>query len=397
MCKKIIFILSLFLFAIGVNAKDIIIYHTTDIHGQYLSRADANNNQYSGFTRLATFLKQTKQPYLLLDSGGFSNDSEEINISDAQKTIDLMNKIGYKALTIGDSDINLGKDGLAETLQNFRGDILAMNITNINLPNKEIKAHNMYKIGGIKVGVIGVAMGNTDFVNIPSTQDFEDQILALKDAGAKLIIILAHDSMLDDKETPQNQKSKIIEAIKDAPSLGELSLVLGGHSHIQTSLGRFTNKDGKGPWILTSAPNLETVTKIIIHQDDRTGQITVTEPQFIRLEGTEDKKIQNYLTLLQELEEKAAKLAQEKAAAEQAAKEQAEQAAAKLAEEKAQAEQAAKIAAEQVEKAEKEKLVVELIAEQPIVEEKPAEIKTITEKPTVEKQVKVKPAKVPQK
>ena len=367
MCKKITFIISLCLFASGIYAKDIVIYHTTDIHGQYLSRADADNNQYSGFTRLATFLKQTKQPYLLLDSGGFSNDSAEVNILDAKKSIDLMNKIGYKAITLGDSDINLGKDGLAETLLSFNGDILAMNMQNINLPKKEIKAHNMYKIGGIKVGVIGVAMGNTDFVTIPSTQDFEDQILALKDAGAKVIIILAHDSMLDNKETPQKQKSKIIEAIKDAPSLGELSLVLGGHSHIQTSLGKFTNKDGKGPWILTSAPNLDTITKITIHKDDKTGKITVKEPLFIRLEGAEDKKIQKYLNLLKEKEERAAKLAQEKAAAEQAAKEQAEQAAAKLAEEQAKAEQAAKIAAEQVEK---EKLVIELIAEQPIVEEK---------------------------
>ncbi|MCR5505109.1 MAG: metallophosphoesterase [Elusimicrobiaceae bacterium] len=385
MCKKILFIFSLCLFAIGVNAKDIVIYHTTDIHGQYLSRADADNNQYSGFTRLATFLKQTKQPYLLLDGGGFANDAEEVNILDARKSIDLMNKIGYKAITLGDSDFNLGNIGLTETLPNFRGDILAMNIQDINLPKKEIKAHNMYKVGGIKVGVIGVAMGNTDFVTIPSTQDFEDQILSLKDAGAKVIIILAHDSMLDDEETPQEQKSQIIEAIKDAPSLGELSLVLGGHSHIQTSFGRFTNKDSKGPWILTSAPNLETVTKIIIHQDDRTGQITVTEPQFIRLEGTEDKKIQKYLDLLKEKEEKAAQLAQEKAAAEQAA--------AKFAEEKALAEQVAKFVAEQAEKA---KADIENIAKEQKAKQA-ADIKTVTEKPAVKNQNKVKPAKVPQK
>ncbi len=393
MCKKILFIFSLCLFAIGVNAKDIVIYHTTDIHGQYLSRADADNNQYSGFTRLATFLKQTKQPYLLLDGGGFANDAEEVNILEARKSIDLMNKIGYKAITLGDSDFNLGNIGLTETLPSFRGDILAMNIKNINLPKKEIKAHNMYKVGGIKVGVIGVAMGNPDFVTIPSMQDFEDQILALKDAGAKVIIILAHDSMLDDEETPQEQKSQIIEAIKDAPSLGELSLVLGGHSHIQTSFGRFTNKDGKGPWILTSAPNLETITKITIHQDNKTGKITVKEPEFIRLEGNEDKKIQNYLTLLQELEEKAAQIAQEKAAAEQAAKEEAEQAAAKLAEEKAQAEQVAKIAVEQAEKA---KADIENIAKEQKAKQA-ADIKTVTEKPAVKNQNKVKPAKVPQK
>lgn len=295
MFQKILLVLSLFIFPLGTWAKDIVIYHTTDTHGRYFSQTDAEGNQYAGFARLATLLKDTKQSYLLLDSGNFMSGSEMANFSRGMYSIDLMNRIGYKAITIGNHDTDFGEEGLSNILAHFRGDVLAMNMPDINMP------YNMYKVGGIKVGVIGVAMNNADFIkinNAPTADDFEKLIQTLKDNGAEVIIILAHDTVLDDENTPENQKSNIFQAIKDTASFGELSLVLGGHSHNPTLVGRITNKDGKGPWVLQSTPYLEAVTKIVIHKNK--GKITIDEPEFIKLEGKEDKKINKYLDLIQQ-------------------------------------------------------------------------------------------------
>ena len=304
MFKKIILLFSILILTVSVWAKDIIIYHTTDIHGHYFSRQDKQGKDFGGFARFAGILKDTKQPYLLLDSGDFSSGSYEANISGGKYSIDLMNKTGYTALTIGNHDSDFGDEGLGKMLSGFRGDILAMNVSDFNIPKKQVKPHAIYKVGGIKVGVIGVAMdgsgsGRIKIVNSPSVQDFEDQIQELKEKGSEVIIILAHDSLLSNDEISIDKKSNILENISQTPSLGYVSLVLGGHAHTQALLGQITNMEGKGPWVLEDGPYLESISKTIIHKDKKTGKITVKEPEFIRLEGKEDKKINKYLNTIQ--------------------------------------------------------------------------------------------------
>lgn len=299
MFQRILLFLSLFIFSVAAEAKEIVIYHTTDIYGSFAGQTDEEGNQYGGFARLAALIKETKQPYLLLDSGDFN--SNQAVFSEGAYTIDLMNKVGYNAITLGNHDAAFNSEGLADVLSNFHGDILAMNVTGINMPKKQIKENNIYKVGGIKVGVIGVARGDSDSdvkINTPSTADFEEQIQTLKGNGAEVIIILAHDSMLNKENIPENKKSNILQSIINTASFGELSLMLGGHALTPVLVGRLTNKDTKGPWILESAPYLQSVTKIVIDKDKKTGKISVKEPQFIKLNGKEDKKIKRYVDLI---------------------------------------------------------------------------------------------------
>ena len=79
--KKSSLCLALVLFAFGSYAKDVAIYHTSDMHGHYFSRPDETGIPFGGFARLETFLQQSEHPFILLDSGDFSNGSYEANTS----------------------------------------------------------------------------------------------------------------------------------------------------------------------------------------------------------------------------------------------------------------------------------------------------------------------------
>ena len=292
--------ISLLLLISGTWAKEIVIYHTTDMHGHYFSRADKNGNDIGGFARLATVLKNTPQPYLLLDSGDFSSGSYEANLSGGKYSTDLMNMVGYTALTIGNHDSDFGDAGLSKMLADFKGDILAMNMSDLHIPNKNIKPHAIYKVDGIKVGVIGVAMDGSGsermkIVNAPSTKDYEKQIRALKRKGAKVIIVLAHDSMLAGDNVSKDKRTNILIPIEQAKNFGDVSLMLGGHAHTQTLVGKITDEEGRGPWVLESGPYMGSVTKIVINKDDRTGEITINQPEFIILDGEEDSNVKSYL------------------------------------------------------------------------------------------------------
>ncbi len=300
MYKKLSLFVTAMLLVTSVWAKDIIIYHTTDMHGHYFSRFDKSGKQFGGFARLATFLNKTSEPFILLDSGDFSSGSYEANISGGKYSTDLMNRMKYTALTIGNHDSDFGDEGLSKMLADFKGDVLAMNMSNLHIPNKNIKPHAVYDVDGIKVGVVGVAMDGSGaermkIVNAPSTQEFEVQLQALKKEGAQVIVILAHDSMLSDTSISPDKRSNILDPIRQAPSFGDIGLMIGGHAHTQRLVGKLTAQDGRGPWVVEGGPYMGSITKTIIHQDDHTGEISVNQPEFITLDGEEDSKIKKYL------------------------------------------------------------------------------------------------------
>lgn len=302
--KKIAGMLCALFLAVGLYAKDIVIYHTTDMHGHYFSREDKNGQPYGGFARLASLLKNTQEPYLLLDGGDFSSGSYEANKSAGKYSTDLMNLTGYAALTVGNHDSDFGDKGLSQMLGDFKGDILAMNMSNLSISNKIIKPYEVYDVGGLKVGVIGVAMDGSGMermkiVNAPSPEAFETQIQAVKKKGAQVIVLLAHDSMLTDDAISRDKRTNILEPIQQAPSFAEIGLMLGGHAHTQQLVGKL-GADGKGPWVLEGGPYMGSVSKTVIHQDDQTGEITVKQPQFIKLTGAESADIQAYLNSIRE-------------------------------------------------------------------------------------------------
>ncbi len=305
---------SLFLAAVSLfilpylSAKEIALYHTSDIHGYFFSRPDKNGQNYGGFAALESVLQAEQRPFLLLDSGDFSSGNKEANDSDGKLSIDLMNRAGktpqnfkgqgYAALTIGNHDSDFGDERLGKTLSHFNGDILSINIKDFQIPDKELKPYAFYEVGGKKLAVIGFSLDGSGMrgmrlekVTPQILENLMSEVLAQDPAA---VIFLAHDSIGDSRKPSSFLPT--LEGVKIARE--NIDVILGGHAHVLQN----TQKLGqKGPLFVESGAMLEGVGRVIFDFDDKTGKLKSVKAEYIRLDGVQEPQT---AMLLDRLEDK---------------------------------------------------------------------------------------------
>ena len=135
-------------------AEKLAVYHTSDIHGYYFSRADKSGQPTGGFAVLENVLLKETEPFVLLDSGDFSSGNKEANASDGRYSIELMNAAGktpknvrgqgYAALTIGNHDSDFGAETLGQMLGGFNGEVISVNVEGLQIPGKEISPYKIF-------------------------------------------------------------------------------------------------------------------------------------------------------------------------------------------------------------------------------------------------------------
>jgi 2',3'-cyclic-nucleotide 2'-phosphodiesterase (5'-nucleotidase family) len=283
--KKFI-LFFVFLFPIALFAKQIAVYHTSDIHGYYFARENAQGERYGGFAALESLLKKETLPFILLDSGDFSSGNKEANDSDGKYSIDLMNmagntpknfrKRGYAALTIGNHDSDFGDEKLSKMLKFFDGDVLSINIKGL-----KVKPYKIYKVDGIKVAVIGFSLDGPGMTGMRIVKIDENKLKTVMKNVLKhkpqVVILLAHDSIGDSRKP-----SNVLDTIAAVPlAKNNIDLFLGGHAHIE-NISRILGPEG--PLFVEDGSMLEGVGRIIIDIDDKTGKINDIQAQYIKLD-----------------------------------------------------------------------------------------------------------------
>ncbi len=305
-----IFVLSVIscLFTSYLNAKEIALYHTSDIHGYFFTRADKNGQNYGGFAALESVLQAEERPFILLDSGDFSSGNKEANASDGKLSIDLMNRAGksaqnfkgqgYAALTIGNHDSDFGDERLGNTLSHFNGDILSINIKDFQIPNKTLKPYAFYEVGGKKLAVIGFSLDGSGMRGMSLVKitgaDLEKTIQEVLTHKPDAVIFLMHDSIGDARKP--SSFLPILEGVKTARE--NLDVILGGHAHVLQN----TRKLGeKGPLFVESGAMLEGTSRVIFDFDDQSGALKSVKAEYVRLDGVQEPET---AALLETLEDK---------------------------------------------------------------------------------------------
>lgn len=218
------------------------ILHTNDIHGNILPRQDFSDSSTSdkklnigGEAAAATIINSERKQaaekgenFLLLDSGDMSMGTSLSGMFEGKPMIDVMNKQGYDAATIGNHDFDWGIDALQNMIQNADFPFLAANIRDkFGKPLPNTQPFVIKELPGLKVGLVGVItpetaeISNDDHVR---QMDFQDPVASLnvtipemKRQGAELIVVLSHSGLDQDK--------RIAEKVKG------VDLIVGGHSH----------------------------------------------------------------------------------------------------------------------------------------------------------------------
>lgn len=218
--------------------KTISVVHVNDTHG----RVEENEkNGELGFAKLKTYYdnKNVADNALLLNAGDVIHGTTFATISKGDSVINVMNQMGFDAMTAGNHDFNYGYQRLVELKNKANFPIFGANVVNENGDNI-LDSDKIIEINGVKVGIFGLATEETKTKSSPantegltfvdSVETAQNEVTNLKNQGADVIICLSH--LGEDKESKET--STLI-----AENVEGIDLIVDGHSHTELQNGRY--------------------------------------------------------------------------------------------------------------------------------------------------------------
>lgn len=215
----------------------IVILHTNDLHGNLLPVTDKKvappPEKVGGSAYIAGLVKQIRGSnfgkVLLLDAGDIAQGTLVSNYFYGRPVIEVMNRMGYDAMVLGNHEFDWGMKALNEMLKVARFPVLAANVVD-RATGKSLgftKPYCVLDVAGIKVGIIGVANPFTPTITkaanvkglefLSPERSVEAYSAELRKQGIRVIGVVSHLGIEGDE--------------KLAASIGGLAFIVGGHSH----------------------------------------------------------------------------------------------------------------------------------------------------------------------
>lgn len=218
--------------------KTISVVHVNDTHG----RVEENEkNGELGFAKLKTYYdnKNVANNALLLNAGDVVHGTTFATISSGDSVVNVMNQMGFDAMTAGNHDFNYGYQRLIELNEKANFPIFAANVVNEE-GNNILDADSIIDVDGVKVGLFGLATEETKTKSSPantegltfvnSIETAKNEVANLKNQGAQVIICISH--LGEDKESVETS-TMIAENVEG------IDLIVDGHSHTELQNGRY--------------------------------------------------------------------------------------------------------------------------------------------------------------
>lgn len=256
--KKLFLIIALFCATLTVSAqktKTVEILHTNDTHSCILplnpNLADTLVAGRGGFLRRIAMIEQErkKNPDLLLfDSGDFSQGSPFYTLFKGDVEVELMNRMGYDAVTIGNHEFDFGLDNMARIFRAAKFLVVCSNYDFTGTPLQGIvKPYIVIKRSGLRIGVFGICPPMDGLVDAAKCEGVKyldpiktaDDVARMlkRDKKCDLVVCLSHLGWI----VKQN-----VDDHKMMSGNHDIDVVLGGHSHtFFETLQYIENADGK--------------------------------------------------------------------------------------------------------------------------------------------------------
>ena len=214
-----------------------VILHTNDVHGaidKYAKVAALKNECYD----------RGASAVVLLDAGDFSQGSTYVSLSKGATAVELMNAVGYDAVTLGNHEFDYGFPQLKANLSNSAADFL---VTCVNLVDD--KGDPIFAPGAtapvtdaddnplFNLTVMGVATPETQtkanpalmkgltFLSGQKLYDAANAVIkvAREEGNADIVIALTHLGV-----DASSEPNRSIDFVKNVP---DVDIVIDGHSH----------------------------------------------------------------------------------------------------------------------------------------------------------------------
>ncbi|CUH52781.1 bifunctional metallophosphatase/5'-nucleotidase [Shimia marina] len=232
----------------GMAAADYTLHivHINDLHSRiepinkYDSTCKAEDNAegkcFGGYARVASKVAELRkdlegQNLLVLDAGDQYQGSLMYTTYKGDVEIEMMEKIGFDAMAVGNHEFDDGPEGLLKLVEGVSFPVISGNIdvSQSDVLAGKVANHVVLEVGGEKVAIISALATDTAETSSPGEAViFEDEIAALQadvDAlsaeGVTKIIALNHVGV--------NKDMAIAAAVSG------IDAVVGGHSHTEFS------------------------------------------------------------------------------------------------------------------------------------------------------------------
>jgi 5'-nucleotidase/UDP-sugar diphosphatase len=220
------------------NVRPLTILHSNDLHAHLLPE-----DGRGGFARLATAVKQEKTncvACLYLNAGDMVQGTPVSTLFHGAPVYEIANLLGLDASTLGNHEFDYGWRRVQEFARIAKFPIVSANVVNAKGDSITGTPHIVKTVGGIRVAIIGVILGNLSgnlvtpeqvgpWQVLPVVETVRKQAQALR-AESDLIVVLGHI----------HDKGEVDEILRTVP---EVSVVVAGHNHV--AYPAMMNVDGR--------------------------------------------------------------------------------------------------------------------------------------------------------
>lgn len=232
------------------NMVKITVLGTSDLHGAVNSWSYESNKDYGnvGLVKIYSIVKAVREENpntLVVDNGDnlqgsiLTDDLYNTDLSKPNPMIDMMNLIGYDAMTLGNHEFNFGLDLIKKAEKEANFPILSANIYNKADESHFVKPYIIKEVEGVKVGILGLTVPSIPRWDGPRVTSLmfkhmgeEAKVYAkeLKEEGADVIVAVVHSGLETRHEEDGSDAARFV-----AEYAPEIDIMLTGHDHSQVN------------------------------------------------------------------------------------------------------------------------------------------------------------------
>jgi len=243
---------------LGTARSRVTILHTNDTHARIEPFPDSAPRYagMGGVARRTTLIRQLRSQYpdsLLLDAGDVFQGTPYFNKYNGALDFEVMSKMGYDAVTIGNHEFDNTVRGFEEVMDKARFPFVSTNY-DFGTTRMGLRVHKFLirQVAGVKIGIfgLGVAFENLVLPHLHRGVTYLDPVEVAADTTAHLrgyhqcdmVICLSH---IGYRYSDDRVSDRVV-----ARQVDGIDLIIGGHTHtFMPEPELFEKPDGSRTWV----------------------------------------------------------------------------------------------------------------------------------------------------
>ena len=266
----------------AINNDDIVILYENDVH--------CTVEGYSKLSAMKKELQETHSYVGVVSGGDFIQGNSLGVISKGEYIVNLMNLVGYDAVTLGNHEFDYKLDRLEELTDKMNTKPICCNFQKTGEDTTCFEPYSIVSYGDVDVAYIGITTPSTISSSAPA--QFKDEngnyiytfhstdlydvvqenIESAQADGADYIIALSHIGYAEDE---------LYGELEDVESLirntSGFDVVLDAHSHSVIESRTITDKDGNEVLLSSTGTKFEYIGKLTISEENFETELIKTE------------------------------------------------------------------------------------------------------------------------